>query len=162
LSINLLHNLKQLMELLKKPVDIFSVDNSEVVLEKADLDCLQSEECDSHWLILRCSKCNQKSIPMIGAMGNVIPANKYCKSCGSENFYLEKKMHIDGFDTIYALYSNDLIEIKKAMVRHYKLGHFSDSTKPYVSQKSSDAWNDDSEFEFIEDLIDSEDVSKVG
>lgn len=67
----------------------------------------------SCWLILRCSRCDNKSIPML-LNGTVSPVNKYCKNCGCEEFYFEKKDYIEKLDTIYALYSKD---VKRGMVR---------------------------------------------
>ena len=76
-------------------------------------------DLDDHkhcWLILRCSKCDKKSIPMM-VNGRVGPARTYCKCCGSKNYYVEKVNKIDRLDTIYAIYSLDLINARKEMVR---------------------------------------------
>ncbi len=68
-----------------------------------------------YWLILRCSKCEKKSIPMVNK-GVIVPVTPYCRHCGSEKFYLEKKSDIERLDTIYALYYKDLNNVRKEMV----------------------------------------------
>ncbi|MGD9580353.1 MAG: hypothetical protein AB7V50_03200 [Vampirovibrionia bacterium] len=105
LSIDLL--IGKVREFLWLPLNI-SNDNT-----KASTICDSLDNDKSHWLILKCSKCHNKSIPMF-INGIVSPVNKYCKNCGSKEFYFEQKESIEKLDTIYALYSKD---VKEGMVR---------------------------------------------
>ena len=89
------------------PFSIFKTASESII--DIDLDH-NNKPC---WLVLRCSKCDSKVIPML-INATVSPVNKYCKHCGCEEFYFEKKDYIDRLDTIYALYSKD---VKEGMVR---------------------------------------------
>lgn len=89
----------------------------------------------NYWIILRCSKCKTKSIPII-SNERILSANKYCRYCGSEDYYIEKKDKIERIDTIYALFSQDLIEVKEEMVNYKKLKLNNDFLKTLITQRN--------------------------
>ena len=103
-------------------------------------DVLLNLEEDSCWLILRCMKCNKKSIPMI-TQGNIAPTIRYCRHCGCDKFYIQKRKDIERLDTIYALYSKDLLKVRKEMVSRGAASLDTAFNKPYISQSMTNAWN---------------------
>lgn len=84
------------------------------------LYCKDLDDKGNYWIILRCSRCKTKSIPIV-SNEKILSANKYCRYCGSEDYYIEKRDKIERIDTIYALFSQDLIEVKEEMVNYKKL-----------------------------------------
>lgn len=93
-----------------------------------------------YWLILKCTKCHKKSIPIF--FNDLIkPVSKYCRHCGTDKFYLEKKQNIERLDTIYALYSKDISNVNKEMVSIPPTSPECKLSEVYVSQKISKAWS---------------------
>jgi hypothetical protein len=126
--------LKFFINLLNKYLD-FTENSKTLAAEKID-DFMYSNR--PYWLLLRCSKCNKKSIPMVNK-GVVVPVSPYCRHCGSEKFYLDKKNDIERLDTIYALYYKDLNNVRKEMVSANYAQMDKEMIPGYVSQSTSGA-----------------------
>jgi hypothetical protein len=85
---------------------------------RVEILCDDLVDGKAFWILLKCNKCDTKRIPMVNK-GKIIPVNRYCKNCGSERFYLERKEDIERLDTIYALYSKDLTNVRPARIKFY-------------------------------------------
>lgn len=136
---SILSKLTQFFRLLNRYLD-FS-DKSEYTKKGHTDELLGSlfDEDKNLWLLLRCSKCNKKAIPMV-KKGRIIPVSTYCRHCGSEKFFLEKKIDIERLDTIYALHSADLFNVKKEMVSSNNAQMDRELSSAFVSQTPSNAW----------------------
>lgn len=62
-------------------------------------DC--GQEVKISWQILRCDCCSTKRRSRI-YKNNMIPEEKFCKKCGSPEYFVEIKDKIDFFDYEYA------------------------------------------------------------
>ncbi len=59
--------------------------------------------------IVRCSCCStRKSAKLI--FKRIIPDEKYCSKCGSNDYYVEKKERIEFFDLRYAIILKEIVE----------------------------------------------------
>lgn len=105
------------LNLFRKCLDIVEKPARFKVVDYKELLPLNQKTNKPYWLILRCTRCNNKSIPMLGKE-EIAPVRRYCRHCGSERFYLEKRDDIEHLDTIYALHSRDLVSFKQVTVRY--------------------------------------------
>lgn len=146
----------RLLQLFNNLLPVFK----KIFLKSTDLSGVSSDENQnilsdlsdkSYWIILRCSKCDHKSIPIVNK-GIVNPASRYCRHCGSEKFYLQKREDIERLDTIYALYSKDLYSIRQGMVRHNTVTLDSSFDRTYVSQDTYNVWNR-TDIDFVGNVI---------
>lgn len=74
-------------------------------------DCGEYVFCN--WYMLRCSCCNIKREGII-KNNNIIPTNKFCTNCGSNEFYIVKIKKINFIDLKYAILkketNNDILK----------------------------------------------------
>lgn len=114
-------------------------------------ELLLNPDNKSYWLILRCHKCDRKSIPIV-TKGKISPASRYCRHCGSDKFYLQKREDIERLDTIYALYSKDIVSIRQGMVSHANATLDRSLNRLLTSQTPAQAW-DEPGIDFVNNVI---------
>lgn len=67
-------------------------------------DCGEYVFCN--WYLIRCDCCNIKRESIL--KNNIIlPKNKFCKNCGSNNFYIVKLQKINFIDLKYAIFKKE-------------------------------------------------------
>jgi hypothetical protein len=62
------------------------------------------------WQILRCDCCSTKRKPRIHK-DHIHPEEKFCKKCGSSEFFLEEKSNPEFFDYDYAILSKEEVKL---------------------------------------------------
>ena len=71
-----------------------------------DIDFGYCPDCgaliENAWFITRCSCCNIKLRTTV-INGKIVPDERYCKNCGTEEFYIEKLNKINFIDINYAV-----------------------------------------------------------
>ncbi len=71
-------------------------------------DC--GKEIQVTFKIVRCGCCStKKSAKLI--YNSIIPDQKYCSKCGSNDYYVEKKERIEFFELNYAIILKEIVEI---------------------------------------------------
>lgn len=79
-------------------------------------DC--GQEIKISWRILRCDDCSTKRKTHF-FMGKLVPEEKFCKKCGSSEYYIETREKIEFFDYEYAVILkeevNTNIKVKKTL-----------------------------------------------
>lgn len=60
-----------------------------------------------NYYIVRCSRCDIKREAKI-FWGEIVPANKFCSNCGSDEFYIEKIDDVNFVDAKYAIYIKEI------------------------------------------------------
>jgi len=125
--------LKSLRNLLDR---LFKLNDTIKLIDNKYIYCNSLTDTGKCWIILRCNRCKTKSIPIV-SNGKVLPANKYCRYCGSDEYYIEKKQNIERIDTIYALFSKDLIEVKQEMVNYKNLNLHNKFLSTFITQRNN-------------------------
>jgi len=79
-------------------------------------DC--GQEIEISWQILRCEHCQNKRKARV-ILNSTMPEDKFCRKCGTSNFYVEKKERLEFFDIEYAIFSkkemNSSLESKQIL-----------------------------------------------
>ena len=79
-------------------------------------DC--GQEIKISWQLLRCECCSSKRNVRV-FFNKILPEEKFCKKCGSSEYYIETKEKIEFFDYEYAIILkeevNTKIKIKKTL-----------------------------------------------
>jgi len=76
-------------------------------------DC--GQYLQKNYYLVRCSVCDIKREAKI-CWGEIVPKEKYCTDCGSQEFYIEKIDKINFIDAKYAVY---LKEIASEYLKHH-------------------------------------------
>lgn len=134
------------------------IDNPAVRVLKRTQSVDISQENNPHWLILRCSRCNEKCIPLVNQR-EIFPVGRFCKHCGAERYYIERKEDIERLDTIYAIYSKDLEEVRKAVVSNHNITMDRKFKQNYVSQSPENAWQSP-DLDFVGNVVSMQKYSK--
>jgi len=72
-------------------------------------DC--GEEVKISWQILRCNCCSTKRKSHF-FMNKLVPEEKFCKKCGSAEYFIEIRENIEFFDYEYAVILKEEIKTK--------------------------------------------------
>jgi len=72
-------------------------------------DC--GQEIKVSWQILRCKCCSSKRKSRF-FINKIVPEEKFCKKCGSDDYYIEIKEKIEFFDYEYAIILKEEIKSK--------------------------------------------------
>lgn len=68
-------------------------------------DC--GEYLVKNYYLLRCAKCDIKREAKL-IWGEIVPKDKFCSNCGSDEYYIEKIDKVNFVDAYYAIYLKEI------------------------------------------------------
>ncbi len=78
-----------------------------------DVDCAYCPDCgelvETRWFVLRCDCCGSK-IPATIRNGKIVPVNKHCTNCGSDNFSIEELEKVNFINVSYAVAIKQVVQ----------------------------------------------------